>query len=461
MNMKKLLCMALAMLLTLGATALAESADLQAQLDAANARIAELEAQVELYKPYYESQIVAEYGEGGVIWLTDAQEEYEAASSAYAQYGLSIDDFAGEIKQEILETLVQNAILDDKAAELGLDQLDDEARASLEAEAAENFETYIETYKSYFAAEDATDEDAREQTIAALESYGLTQDTLLQQMQDSYVSEQLYNHVTADITVSDEDVKAAYDQMVSEDEANYADDRSYNSARNSGATIAWNPEGYRTVKHVLIKFDDEQATLYNNLQSTLKSLNEELEALDAPAEEADAEEATEAEAAEPEETEAPRSREEIQADIAAIASQTEALYSQLLPRAQQVIDEFEAGADFDSLIEKYNEDAGMQNEPTATNGYAVALDSTTWDPAFTEGAMSIEAIGQISAPVYGQNGIHIIYYLDDITPGPVPFEQIADTAREDALNEKMDDAYNAQIEAWVEEASPVYYADRF
>ena len=270
MNMKKLLCMALAMLLTLGATALAESADLQAQLDAANARIAELEAQVELYKPYYESQIVAEYGEGGVIWLTDAQEEYEAASSAYAQYGLSIDDFAGEIKQEILETLVQNAILDDKAAELGLDQLDDEARASLEAEATENFETYIETYKSYFAAEDATDEEAREQTIAALESYGLTQDTLLQQMQDSYVSEQLYNHVTADITVSDEDVKAAYDQMVSEDEANYADDRSYNSARNSGATIAWNPEGYRTVKHVLIKFDDEQATLYNNLQSTLK-----------------------------------------------------------------------------------------------------------------------------------------------------------------------------------------------
>ena len=48
MNMKKLLCLVMAMLLALSALALAESQDdLQAQLDAANARIAELEAQVE------------------------------------------------------------------------------------------------------------------------------------------------------------------------------------------------------------------------------------------------------------------------------------------------------------------------------------------------------------------------------------------------------------------------------
>ena len=84
-----------------------------------------------------------------------------------------------------------------------------------------------------------------------------------------------------------------------------------------------------------------------------------------------------------------------------------------------MIDEFEGGADFDSLIEKYNADPGMQNEPTATKGYAVSANSTTWDPAFTEGAMSIAEVGQISAPVYGQNGIHVIYYLSDITPGPV------------------------------------------
>ena len=54
MNLKKLLSMVLAMLLALGTVAALaeEEVELQAQLDAANARIEELEAAVELYRPY-------------------------------------------------------------------------------------------------------------------------------------------------------------------------------------------------------------------------------------------------------------------------------------------------------------------------------------------------------------------------------------------------------------------------
>ncbi len=461
MNMKKLLCMVLAMLMVLATAALAESDDLQAQLDAANARVQELEAEVELYKPYYEAQIVAEYGEGGIVWLEDAQTEYEAAASAYAQYGLSIDDYADQIKQDILENLVQHGVLHAKAAELGLDQIDDDTRAELEAQAQSTYDTYVENYKSYFASEDASDEDARAQTIAAMDQYGITVEALTEQTIESYLDEQLYNHVTEGVEVTDDEVQAKYDAMVAEAEEDYANDYTYNTARNSGTdTIAWNPEGYRAVKHVLIKFDDEQAKQYSDLQSTLSSLNAELDALDAPAEETE-EAADDEEAAEPEETEAPRSREEIQADIGNIAKETEALYSQLLPQAQQVIDEFEAGADFDSLIEKYNADPGMTTEPTATNGYAVSADSTTWDPAFTEGAMAIESVGQISSPVYGQNGIHVIYYMSDITPGPVAFEDIADAVKDAALQDKISQTYDDQVAAWVEESAPVYHADRF
>ena len=379
MNMKKLLCMVLAMLMVLATAALAESDDLQAQLDAANARVQELEAEVELYKPYYEAQIVAEYGEGGIVWLEDAQTEYEAAASAYAQYGLSIDDYADQIKQDILENLVQHGVLHAKAAELGLDQIDDDTRAELEAQAQSTYDTYVENYKSYFASEDASDEDARAQTIAAMDQYGITVEALTEQTIESYLDEQLYNHVTEGVEVTDDEVQAKYDAMV----------------------------------------------------------------------------------AEAEETEAPRSREEIQADIGNIAKETEALYSQLLPQAQQVIDEFEAGADFDSLIEKYNADPGMTTEPTATNGYAVSADSTTWDPAFTEGAMAIESVGQISSPVYGQNGIHVIYYMSDITPGPVAFEDIADAVKDAALQDKISQTYDDQVAAWVEESAPVYHADRF
>ena len=163
----------------------------------------------------------------------------------------------------------------------------------------------------------------------------------------------------------------------------------------------------------------------------------------------------------PEPTPEPRSLDEIEADIASVTAEIEALHAELLPQAQQVIDEFNGGADFDSLIEKYNADPGMTNEPTASQGYAVAANSTTWDPAFTEGAMSIAEVGQISAPVYGMNGIHIIYYLADITPGAVPFEELAETAEANALEQKISDTYENQVNAWVEEANPVYHADRF
>ena len=489
MNMKKLLCLVMAMLLALSAMALAEpeaEADLQAKLDAANARVAELEAQIELYKPYYEKQVVAEFGDDGIIWRDDAMKEYEAAASAYAQYGLSIDDYADGIKEDILKSLVKSAVIDAKAEALGLSQLDDETLANLQAEAAETFENYLSSYKSYFAADAANDEEAREKTIAALEQYGLTQETLTQQTIDSYVDEQLYNYVTADVAVTDEDIQAKYDAMVAEAQESYADDYGYNNARNSGATIAWNPEGYRAVKHVLIKFDDEQAKRYNELHSTLDSLNAELEALDkpaetevpveiedadveveeapveeAPVEEAPVEEAEATPEVTPEPTPEPRSRQEIQSDIGNVASEIEVLYSQLMPQAQQVIDEFNGGTDFDTLIGKYNADPGMQNEPTASNGYAVSANSTTWDPAFTEGAMSIEAVGQISGPVYGQNGIHVIYYLSDITPGPVALEDIADAVKDAALQDKTSETYDSQIDAWIEEAHPVYHTDRF
>ncbi|MGN1006039.1 MAG: peptidylprolyl isomerase, partial [Aristaeellaceae bacterium] len=229
-------------------------------------------------------------------------------------------------------------------------------------------------------------------------------------------------------------------------------------------------EGYRAVKHVLIKFNDEQSQLYDDLQSQLDSLNEEKEALEAPAEETgDAAEAesTDAEVestdteVESDETEAPRTLEEINADIAACATELEALYAQLMPTAEEVIAAFNDGTSFDELIEKYNEDPGMTTEPTATIGYAVSAGSDTWDPAFTEGAMSIAEVGQISEPVYGSYGIHIIYYMSDITPGAVALEEIHDSVEELALSDKIQSTYENQVAAWVEEANVEYFYSNF
>ena len=459
MTMKRILCLALALMLALGVCALAEGDDLQAQLDEANAHIAELEAQVEKYRPFYERQIVAEYGEDGIVWLEDAQKQFDEASAMYAQYGIPVENYAAEIKQSIVESLVRKAVLDAKAEEMGLSALDDETKAALAEQANADLETYIGYYSSYFAKDGASDEENREATVKGLADNGISAEALLEDRIENYVSEQLHDAVTKDVTVSEEEVQAKYQAMIEDDKDSYAeDDTAYNSARSGGETIAWNPEGYRAVKHVLVKFDEDQAKQYTELQSALSGLNDELAALDDPKptpEPAEGEETGEAEEA------APRTREEIEKDIGEIGASIEALYSQLMPKAQEVVDAFNGGADFDSLIEKYGEDPGMTREPTRTQGYAVSEKSTYWDPAFTEGAMSIAGVGQISEPVRGKNGVHIIYYLSDITPGEVPFEDIKDAVAAAALEDKVAQTYDDQVAVWVDEAKPVYHLDRF
>ena len=481
MNLKRMICLALALLLAMGTVALAETdaANLQAQLDAANERIAELEGLVEKYQPVYESQVVATYGEDGVIWKDDAQKQYDNMAAMYQQYGISVDSFAAEIKQSVLESLVQDAVLEAKAQELGLSDLDEDTLAELTAQAETSYNNYVEQYKSYFAKDsagnDVSDEDAVAQTKDYLAQNGLTPEVMTENVVKNYVSEQLHTAVTADVTVSDEEVQAKYAEMVAADQENYADnDFNYNSARSQGTAIAWNPEGYRAVKHVLVKFNEEQATQYNALKNAIDDLNDELEALEHPEEAAEAEAAAEDEpaveaedediqAVEPveEAAEEPRTREEIQADLGAAGVELEALYSELMPKAQEVVDAFNGGADFDALIEQYGEDPGMKAEPSKTQGYAVKEGSTYWESAFTEGAMSIAEVGQISEPVRGSNGIHIIYYMGDIPAGEVAFEDIAEQVTSEAQEDKVSETYDAQVKAWMEEAAPAYFADKF
>lgn len=298
----------------------------------------------------------------------------------------------------------------------------------------------------------------RAEAEAYWSSNDITAESIFEDYKNSDIFVAVEDYVTGDVEITEEDVQAAYEELVADNQDSYVNDSTYNSDRSSGVAIAWNPEGYRAVKHVLVKFNDEQAALYSDLQDQLDALNEEKEEVENPAEDAEeTEDSTETET----ETAQPRSIEEINADIAACATEVEALYSQLLPTAEEVITKFNEGTSFDDLIAEYNEDPGMSSEPTASQGYAVCADSTYWDPAFTEGAMSIAEKGGISAPVYGSYGIHIIYYMDDVPAGEVALDEIREDVEESALSTKQENTYDEQVAAWVEEMNVEYYYSNF
>ena len=440
MTIRKLLCLCLALMLCC-AGAFAEG-DLQAQLDAANAKIAELQAQVDKYYPYYAAQIVATYGEDGIIWVEEMQAEYEAMKAQYASMGIDVEGYglADTLKKGLIESAIKDGVLLDKAAELGLDQLDEATMAEMEELTRQAFQGYVDSYLDYFYPEEEVTEEMTAEAAEYWAANGIGYEDILQAMINDEAKNILYDYATMDVAITEEDVQAEYEGMLADQQALFSDGSSFSSARTSGEVIAYVPEGYRAVKQVLIKFDDAQTARYSELQSMLSSLNAELAALET------AEEGAEV-----------RTAEEINADIAACAMETEALYAQLLPTAEKVIAEFEAGTSIEDLIAQYNADPGMMNEPTASMGYAVSDASTNWDPSFKEAAMSIEEVGGLSAPAYGSYGIYVVYYMADITPGAIALDEIRAEVEANALEAKITSTYNAAVAAWMEEANVEYF----
>jgi len=99
----------------------------------------------------------------------------------------------------------------------------------------------------------------------------------------------------------------------------------------------------------------------------------------------------------------------------------------------------------------------MQNEAMRASGYAVHKDSILYDPAFTAGAVALEKVGDVSEPVVGQYGVHILYYLRDIPGGAVELtEEMKNEFHDDLLEQKRNEALNSALDKWLEEASIAY-----
>ena len=460
MTLKRILC-ALMCVLLLAAPAMAEPADADkdARIAELEAQVAELQAQVEAY---HLKEIVASF-DGGEVPLEEAEALYDASVEQFAQYyGIDVAAYGMEdlLRQDVVNTLAEQAIVQYMAGELGL-ALTEDQQAQFSQEAQQTYEDSVDSYYLTYLASQYEDEDeGRAAAAEAVNGMGYTYEYYLDALTTTELVNNAYEYATKDVAVSEEDIEAAYDENVAADETTYATPYQFESAFSSGVTIYYTPEGYRNVKHILFKFSDEQAASYDELTTRLADLEaEQLAAAATPAPETtEAAETAEAEAtAEAEPTEAPRAASEIEADIAEVNAEIDALYAELMPEAEAAIERFNAGEDIDALIAELSDD----NMPET--GYAVSetaeASTQAWDPAFTEGALSIEEVGGLSAPVRGVYGIHLIYYAGDIAAGATPLETVHDEVEELTLQNKVSQTYADQVSAWKEELNLVTYPE--
>ena len=250
-------------------------------------------------------------------------------------FGISMpltDETIASYGESALESMIESVVLQDKIVELGFDPLSEEDAAEVEAYADSMMDLYttllryqefadIETVEEEYArlsaeleaeaAEAAEEPEASEeadgeeetdgeetpaepapvptvdpeQLVATMtdaelqamliehleQEHGYTRDYFVQTQTANLQNQMLRDSVISDVTVSDDEVRAAFDSRVESQKASYdATPALYASAVNAGNDVFYTPEGYRGVKHILVALTDEdQAAISEDRKSVV------------------------------------------------------------------------------------------------------------------------------------------------------------------------------------------------
>ena len=424
--LKRIIALGMALIL-LTVPALGESGQV-AELEA---RIAELEAENaelrELLSQEESARLLAARFNGGVITVSEAKAEYDYLAYYYEQLGMNPDDYEDVIKNEVLNNLTEDAILVIKAQEMGVYEPSAEEEAEIRQRAEESLNEMIEYYLAFQADPALSDEENRAAVEEFLAGEGTTLESLMESLTSQGWRDRLYEAVTADFAVTDEQLRAYYDEACATAELTYtADPQSYETDRLNGETVFWNPEGYRRVKRVLIAFSDENAARMAELNAQIEETGD-------------------------------------QATISAALAEIETIYRSLDAIVAEVQGRIAAGDDFNLLIDEYGADPYMASGAGREDGYYVSVGSQQLDPDFVAAAMALNEPGDISEPIECAEGVYILRYEGDVTPGAVDYEVfLADeTMRANVEESLRSEYYNATVEQWLSEAEIELYPENF
>ncbi|MGN0799944.1 MAG: peptidylprolyl isomerase [Christensenellales bacterium] len=328
--------------------------------------------------------------------------------SIYGTYDVSTDEAYRAFQDMVFDSIINSMLPIYVAKQAGVTltaEEEAEVQESLQQEIDSLYESYADDVDASITDEDAKRAEEEKLLLADLKANGLTYDKYIKSIEDSLRDEAIANKyiesLLAEVTVTDDDVQAYYDEKLAyyqeryeEDPANYFDD--YSSFLNGGSQPLVVPEGYNYYKHILVL---------------------------------DAEEGEDK-------------------DVDAIVAE---IYAKI-----------EAGEDFDALIEEYGEDPGMQNEPYKTEGYILSeANASDYYEEFSAAALALENEGDITPEaVQSSKGKHIIKKCGPVEAKTVTLDEVKDTIREQVETERKNDLYQEYLAQWKEEVKIVKYYNR-
>lgn len=372
-------------------------------------------------RPAVDANVVALIGDTRIT-ADETADLFSYVLEMYTYYGYDVNDaeIRAQLEDLALEAIITSKVQEAMEADLGFDKFTDEEIAEFTVGAqAEYEETYAEVYDGFDDGETSAD-DLKAQTQAELDTYGYTVEALVAQAQSEAAYNRLYEYLTKDIEVTDDDVIAHYASIVAGDKATYEGDlAAYTLQCMYGDRPTYTPEGIRTVKHILIKYKDDDTQKISELNAMSEKPDDYAEQYEALKQQA---------------------------------------YANIKDKIDEIMGKIEAGEDFDALVEEYGEDPGMKSEPYKAEGYMVFSGCTNLVAEFVDSAMALEKIGDVTAePALTEYGAHIMLYFSDMTPGEVELtDEKAEALRSELFTQKESDVFNGAIEARKAEMGAVY-----
>lgn len=373
---------------------------------------------------------------GVPVTYSQMQEQYDAMESYYtSNYGYDFSDpsMAASLQEFATEMAIQEAVMLQKATELGLDAFTEEEEAAFGTEAQNYYDALMSQVASYYFGvdENSSEEeraDALAQAAQLAAANGITVEELTEENRFNAIYDQVIAYAGTGDEVTDEQIEEYFLSLVAEDEEKYANDIPYYEylVNYYGYECYYTPAGYRNVIHLLLEADEAVLSAYNDLQATYEEQHTEGDELE------EGETAVTDEALE-------------EARLAVIASVQDKL--------DEINEKMANGTAFEDLIADYTIDVNSTKDTL----FQVHNDSIMLVGEFVKGAMAIEEIGQVSGPVVSQFGVHLIKYVGDVPSGAAELTdairaELRSTLEENAENE----AFTALMDEWMAECEIVY-----
>lgn len=407
---------------------------------------------------------------GKTLLKGELMNDYNAQVAIQESYGydMSVKENKERLQDSLIDIFVQNAVLDQKSVENGVEPLDEETLTQVKTTAKEEYDSYSDYLKAIYFADTELEGDALKAAIdEMMVAQGVgTLEQLEKQAIRSKQYELLKEKFTEGVTVTDDEIQFEYDSRVSAAKEKYETTLTqYEADTRSGATIYYHPAGYRYIKNLLIKISEEDASAINDINTQINTKQTELGAAISIVTdyEDDTEEniaALDEEAKAARETnykQASETKEKLDKELADLYAQlTEkqtAAFLAIKPTVDEINEKLAAGEDFDALLEEYGQDDGMKQSPAKETGYLLCEGLTRYVESFTQGGMALKLVGDVSEPIESTYGYHILKYASDLKEGAVPLDELKDMIKEDVLKNNKTTEFNSIFTQWITDAN--------